>query len=182
MSGITLDEIVFTTGAGAVDADTLRVHLSDESLAALENITVDISGAVADDDADSGNPVKIGGRGVSGALTALSASGDRFDLLGDLYRRVWVNSSANIGMNTEAASVTTTAAQVLGTALAGRRAVTIQNNGSQDVFLVESGATAKAAGLKIPKRSSATYDLGPDIDIYLVADSGTQDVRLLEVA
>lgn len=43
MSGISLDEIVFTTGSGAVDSDTLRVELSTESLAALENIEATIA-------------------------------------------------------------------------------------------------------------------------------------------
>ena len=143
-------------------------------------VAADLTSDVGDDDADSGNPVKIGGRGVSGALTALSASNDRFDLLGDLYRRLWINDSANIGINTEAATVTTTAAEVLASPLGGRRTVTIQNRGSASVFLLESGATAKTDGIEIPKKSSATYQFGEDINIFLVADSGSQDVRLLE--
>jgi hypothetical protein len=145
-------------------------------------VAADLTSDTADDAVDAGNPIKVGGRGVSGALTALSASGDRYHLLGDLYRRTWVNTSYNIGMNTVAASVTTTAAEVLGTPLAGRRSVTIQNKGVQSVFLVESGATAKTDGIEIPKNSSATFELGEDINIFLVADSGTQDVRLLELA
>lgn len=143
-------------------------------------VAADLTSQVADDAADSGNPIKVGGRGVSGALTALSASGDRFHLLGDLYRRTYVNTSYNIGIKTSAASVTTTAAQVLATALAGRRSVTIQNKGNQSVFLVHSGATAKTDGLEIPKYASATFEMAEDIDIYMVADAGTQDVRFLE--
>lgn len=145
-------------------------------------VAADLTSDVADDAADSGNPIKIGGRGVSGALTALSASNDRFDLLGDLYRRVWVNNSANIAMNTEAVSVTTTAAEVLATPLGGRKTITFQNRGNQSVFLLESAGTAKAQGIEIPKFSSATYDIGEDINVFLVSDSGSQDVRLLELA
>lgn len=145
-------------------------------------VAADLSSSVADDAADSGNPIKMGGRGVSGALTALSASNDRYDLLGDLYRRTWVNTSYNIGMNTVSATVTTTAAEVLAVPLGGRRSVTIQNLGSQAVFLLETAGTAKTDGVSIPKNSSATFDIGPDIDIFLVADSGSQDVRLMELA
>lgn len=145
-------------------------------------VAADLTSSIADDAVDSGNPIKVGGRGVSGALSALSASGDRFDLLGDLYRRVWVNDSANIAISTVAATVTTTAAEVLGTPLGGRRSVNIQNLGSQSVFLVESGATAKTLGTEIPKNSSADFKFGEDINIFLVADSGSQDVRLLELA
>ena len=45
-------------------------------------------GNVADDAVDSGNPVKIGSRALSGALAAVSATGDRADLISDLYRRI----------------------------------------------------------------------------------------------
>lgn len=277
MTGLSLYEIVFSTGSGAVDANTLRVELSTESLAALENINVtiqnaeveisndagnpipvsatqldiddlinttdsvaigdetnlvdlqqndavfgttafgfamfgvrrdasgspvsadgdahplvfnndgelkvaaDLTSSVADDAPDSGNPIKVGGRAIDGVLTAV-ADNDRVDMATDLYRRQWVNKSSNIAINTIAASVTTTAAEVLATPLAGRQSVTIQNNGNQDVFLVESGATPKTDGIRIPKQASATYDFGEDINIFLVADSGTQDVRLLEIA
>lgn len=257
MSGVTLDEIVFTTGSGAVDADTLRVELTTESLAALENVTVsatdldirdlvntqdsiaigdatniidvqtldsafgdtgngiilagvrqdaggspvsadgdahplvfndmgelkvaaNLSSSVADDDADGGNPIKVGGRGVSGALTALSATGDRYDLLGDLYRRTWVNTSRNVAMLNSAATVTTTAAQVLASPLAGRREVTIQNEGSQAVYIGSSAGVTAANGIKVSKNSSATFEWGEDIDIFMIAASGSQDVRFLE--
>ena len=144
-------------------------------------VAAELTSSVADDAVDSGNPIKVGGRAQSGPLTSVAA-GDRYDLTGDVYRRTYVNKSANIGMNTVAATVTTTAAEVLGTPLAGRQSVTIQNRGNQSVFLIESAATAKTLGIEIPARSSATYDIGEDVNIFLVADSGSQDVRLLELA
>jgi len=145
-------------------------------------VAADLTSSVADDAADSGNPIKIGGRGVDGALTALSASNDRFDLLGDMYRRVWVNTSSNISIQNSNSTVTTTAAEVLGTPLAGRRFVTIQNRGSQSVFLGDAADVTSANGVEIPKNSSATYEFGEDIDLFLIADSGSQDVRYLESA
>ncbi len=118
-------------------------------------VAADLSSDVPDDSADSGNPVKIGGRGVSGALTAMSASNDRYDLLGDLYRRTYVNDSPNIGSAHAAATVTTTAAEVMAAPLAGRRRVLIQNRGNQTVYLGNSGSVTSANGIAIPKKTSA---------------------------
>lgn len=145
-------------------------------------VASDLSSSVADDAADSGNPIKMGGRGVSGALTALSASNDRYDLLGDLYRRTWVNTSRNIGIQNTAATVTTTAAQVLSTPLAGRRGVTIQNEGNQAVYIGDASDVTSSNGIRVSKNSSAYFEFGEDIDIYMIASSGSQDVRFLEDA
>jgi len=142
----------------------------------------DLSSDTADDAADAGNPIKVGGRGVSGALTALSATNDRYDLLGDLYRRTWVNTSRNIAISNTNETVTTSAAEVLTSALAGRREVTIQNEGNVDVFLGSSGSVTTANGTKISKNSSATFEWGEDIGIFMIATSGSQDVRFLEAA
>jgi hypothetical protein len=143
-------------------------------------VAADLTSSVADDDADSGNPVKIGGRGVDGLLSALSASNDRFDLLGDMYRRVWVNSSANVGMNVGTETVGLTAVELAATPLAGRRFVTIQNEGTADVYIGHANTVTTANGIKISKKSSATFELGEDIDIYAISGTAGQDVRVLQ--
>lgn len=144
-------------------------------------VAADLTASIADDQADAGNPIKVGGRGVSGALTALSASSDRYDLLGDLYRRTWVNTSRNVAMSNTQDDVTTTAAEVLAAPLAGRREVTIQNEGSQPVYIGSSVGVTAGNGIKVSKNSSATFEWGEDINIFMIANSGTQDVRFLEV-
>lgn len=154
--------------------DTLAVNADG-------SINVSFSVVTGDDDADTGNPLKIGSRAFDGALTAVSASNDRADLLSDMYRRVWVNTSANIGLKTTAASVGTSAAEVVSVPLAGRRWVTIQNEGTADVYFGATGVTT-STGMKVSKKSSATFELGEDIDIFMISASGTQDVRILEVA
>lgn len=155
--------------------DTLSVN-ADGSINV--NLTDD---GIADDEADSGNPFKIGGRGVS-TLSALSAANDRFDMVGDLYRRVHVNDAANIGIKATDSDVTGTAAEVVATPLAGRKGVTIQNRGDKSVFVGEAVGVTAATGLEIPKKSSLTLPLGENCDIFMIADSGTQDVRFLEIA
>jgi hypothetical protein len=163
------DNVAISDGTDtlAVNADgSINVNLTDDG--------------IADDAADSGNPLKVGGRGVDGLLTALSASNDRFDLLGDLYRRVWVNTSANVGMTVGTETVGTTAAEVAASPLAGRRFVTIQNEGTVDVYMGHSAAVTTANGIKISKKSSATFELGEDIDIFMISGSAGQDVRILQ--
>lgn len=167
------------TLASSTSADGDYASLKVDSLGQLYT-RADLQSAIADDDADSGNPIKIGGRGVDGLLTALSASDDRYDLLGDMYRRTWVNTSANVGMQNSQDDVTGTAAEVLATPLAGRRFVTIQNEGSQDVYMGHNASVTAVNGVRIPKRASATYELGEDINIFMISASGTQDVRFLE--
>jgi hypothetical protein len=144
-------------------------------------VSANLSSSVSDDEPYTEMPIAIGGRGVSGALTALSATNDKFDILGDLYRRVWVNDSSNIGANAEAQSVGTTAAEALATPLAGRKSVTVQNNSNNSVYLGTDNTVTTANGMHIPKRSSATYPIGPDIDIWLIADAAATDVRLYEL-
>jgi len=143
-------------------------------------VAADLSSSVGDDDADSGNPVKIGSRAVDGLLSAVSATNDRADLLSDMYRRLWINNSANVGMQSSQETVTAVAAEVLSSPLAGRRFVTIQNQGNQDVFIGHDATLTSANGIKVPKKSSATYELGEDIDIFMISSSGSQDVRFLE--
>jgi len=190
--GINLDEMDDTLVVSATDLDirdlshtTDSVEIGDgtDTLAINGDGSINVSFSVvtADDSADAGNPLKIGGRGVSGALTALSASNDRYDLLGDLYRRTYVNDSANIAIKSTAETLSTTVGEIVATPLAGRRFVTIQNEGSVDVY-VGAAAITTATGMKISKRSSAEFMWGEDIDIFMIASSGTPDVRVLESA
>jgi hypothetical protein len=143
-------------------------------------VAADLTSDVADDATDGGNPIKIGGRGVDGLLTALSASGDRYDLLGDLYRRTWVNNSANVGMNVDTETVGTTAVELASTPLAGRKFITVQNEGNQDIFIGHSNAVTTGNGIKVSKKSSATFELGEDIDVWAISGSAGQDVRVLQ--
>jgi len=145
-------------------------------------VAADLSSSVADDAADSGNPIKVGGRGVSGALSALSASGDRFDLLGDLYRRVYVNTSPNVASQTSVVAASSTAAEIAATPLPGRRKIMVQNLGTKDVYLGEDNGVTTANGIFLPRGSSMEMEYGPDLNLWAITDSGTADLRILEAA
>lgn len=94
-----------TTGGGT-EATALRVTIATDSTGVLSiddnggAITVDgtvtasgVTGSVADDAADSGNPVKIGARAraFDGTDPGSVSEDDRVDLISDLNRRLYVN-------------------------------------------------------------------------------------------
>lgn len=137
-------------------------------------------GNVADDAADSENPVKVGSRAETGALSAVS-DGDRADLLSDDFRRVYVNSGANVAVEDTAVSVTTTATALPATALTGRRKIYIQNLDNQEIFLGGSGVTT-ANGLRIAAGGVFEDEVGDDVGLFAITASGTADVRVFELA
>ncbi len=85
-------------------------------------------------------------------------------------------------LQTTAETVTTTAAEIVSTPLSGRCSLIIQNNGTQPVYLGEDNTVTASTGLCIPKKSSLQYDLGENADLFLIATSGSQDVRVIEFA
>lgn len=137
-------------------------------------------GNVADDAADSENPVKVGSRAETGVLTAVS-DGDRADLLSDDFRRIYVNSGPNIAVEETAVSVTTTATALPATNLTGRRYILIQNLGGAQMFLGGSGVTA-ANGIRIAAGASWEGEVGDDVNLFAIKSAGTSDVRVLELA
>lgn len=137
-------------------------------------------GNVADDAADSENPIKVGSRAETGALTAVS-DGDRADLLSDDFRRIYVNSGSNVAVEDTAVSVTTTATALPTTALTGRRKIYIQNLDSQAIFLGGSGVTT-ANGLRIAAGGVFEDEVGDDVALFAICATGTADVRILELA
>lgn len=154
----------------AVNADgSINVNLTDDG--------------VADDAADAGNPLKVGSRAVSGALAAVSATNDRADLLSDMYRRVYVNDSPNIGAASDTVEVDNAAEVSLAASpLAGRRRMMIQNLGPNDIYVGPTGL-AVADGLRVGKGATLSLDLGQNVELFAISASATaSDVRVFELA
>ena len=211
MSGINLDELIKENLAFAddkVDVTGSEVSLDAATLAALENITVsatdldirDLTFATDKVDA-SGSEVSLDAATLA-ALENITVSATDFDIrdlshtqdslkVGDGTDFLAVNADGSINTITAppeyaaikntAETVTTTAAEVLSTPLSGRKEVTIQNEGSQDVYIGSTAGVTSANGIKISKASSATYLIPEDVNIFMVAASGSQDVRFLEL-
>lgn len=168
-NGTTWDRLTATAGA-------LDVNLKSTG------IGFQVQGDVADDAVDAGNPVKIGTRAVSGALTAVSAAGDRADAVSDVYRRIFINDSPNIGVATAASAITDTAAAILVAALAGRRRMILQNTGNAEVY-VGGASVSSTNGLLVPRGGSLTLEIGPDVALNAVCATGkSSSLRVFELA
>lgn len=157
--------------------DTLEIN-TDGSINV--NLTDD---GIADDEADSGNPFKVGSRSyfASSALTALSASGDRADLLSDAYRRIYINDAPNVGINNAAVSVGLTEVALPTTALAGRTRILIQNNGEKPLFVGKTGVST-SNGIEVAKGGTLSLEAGQGLALFGVSTAAAQDIRVLELA
>lgn len=165
------------TLASSVSADGDYAAFKLNSRGGLWTVPV---GTVADDAADSENPVKVGSRAESGALSAV-ADGDRADLLSDSFRRIYVNSSPNITSLASAVTVTTTATPLPATALTGRRYILIQNLGGSQMFIGDAAVTS-SSGVRLAAGASWEGELGDDVVLYAIKASGSSDVRVYEIA
>jgi hypothetical protein len=192
-------EQVFRSTGGTANADGLtaaNIHgLDVNAFAMVYNGTswdrlggssngVYVQGSVADDTVDAGNPLKIGMRALSGALSAVSATGDRADVISDLYRRMRVVDSPNISLDQGSTSIPDTTATAICTAIAGRIRVLIQNLGNKAVFVGSSDVTASGAtgGIKVSGGSNMEIPLGENVALYGISESGNLDVRWLQLA
>lgn len=137
-------------------------------------------GNVADDAADSGNPLKIGSRAVTGALSTV-AHNDRADALADQYRRMYVNDSAQVSLLSSTKTANNSASLVVSSALAGRRRIIVHNIGGNVAYLGHSGVTS-SNGLKLDREASVELDLGQYVDLYVITASSTTELRVLEIA
>ena len=167
----------------AGDTDSVLISDGTNDLTINANGSIDVNltdDGIPDGDADSGNPLKVGGRAIDGALTAVD-SGDRVDNLTDLYRRQFVNNAPNIGMDTTAATVGTSAAELVASPLAGRTKILIQNRGNKPIFIGPTGVTV-ADGVEISSGGYFQEDWGEDVDVFAISSSAGQDVRIMEIA
>jgi hypothetical protein len=143
-----------------------------------------VTGDILDDDPDAGaKSIKVGSRSEWGALSALSADGDRGDLISDKYRRVYVNNGSNIAMR--AAAVTAGVAQVElksgGSRLEGRRLLMVQNLSGKEVYIGETGVTS-SSGIVLAARASMSLDVGQDVAVFCLGSAAGLNLRVLELA
>jgi hypothetical protein len=170
------------TLANSTSADGDYGSLKLDSLGRLWTNSA-VSGDVADDAADSGNPLKIGTKAINGALTAISAGDDRANAISDMYRRLWVTTAPNAAGSNAAVSVDTTAGgvTVFATPIEGRAEVEVQNLGSKAIYLGFGTVTA-SNGIRVAGGATWSRQLGPDVILKAIADTGTQDVRVMQLA
>lgn len=159
--------------------DFLAVN-ADGSINVAGTFTID--GQYAEDSAHASGDVGLYNLAVraDAPVVATSANGDYASQTVDAYNRSWVNTGANVAMTVGAASVTTTSA-LLVAAAAGRRRIRVLNNGSKVVYFGPSGVAA-SDGWPIPSGASDEFEIGPGIALHAVAQSGTQEIRWVQLA
>lgn len=113
---------------------------------------------------------------------ATSANGDYASFLSDNKGRIWVNDAANVAQSYGALSITSTAAEFLGSPLSGRKVLLLQNLGSKDVYIGFDNSVTSSNGLQLAKYSSIELPFGDNLDVFMVTASGTADVRYIQLA
>jgi hypothetical protein len=91
-----------------------------------------------------------------------------------------INSSGVEG----AITVTTTAieAKVGASRLVNRKLLTVFNNGSQPIYFGYNSTVTTASGTPIVKDQSASWDVGDGLGVWLIASSGSHNVRVTEAS
>jgi hypothetical protein len=88
---------------------------------------------------------------------------------------------ANTALAAAATSVTTTATNLVASPLANRKYLFVQNLGNRSIYLGGSGVTV-AQGFRLSPGAALDARIGAAVSLYAITDSGTQDVRNLELS
>jgi hypothetical protein len=141
-----------------------------------------INGQYAEDSAHVSGDIGLYNLAVRADAPAVasSASGDYASQTVDAYNRSWINPGSNISIANGSASVTTSTG-LLVAAAAGRRKILVQNLGGKKVYLGASGVST-ANGIQLPSGADLELEIGPALALHAVAESGTMDVRYLQLA
>lgn len=83
-----------------------------------------------------------------------------------------------------AIAVTNTAieAKVGASPLPNRKSVTVYNNGNQTIYWGYTNAVTTLTGTPIAKKQSVEFAVGDGQSVWLIASSGSQNVRITEAA
>jgi hypothetical protein len=192
--GITLDEIL-------IDASTSSIAISDGTdtlgINADGSINVAFAAGAEIKITDGTDDLAINADGsINSVVTATNLDirdlthvtdsikvGDGTDfLLVNTDGSINTKSAPGASIKNSASAVTTTATQVLAAPLANRVSVIIQNEGTANVYVGFSAAVTAANGIKISKSANISLDVGVAATIFMIASSGSQDVRFLEIA
>lgn len=96
-----MNGVATSMGNGASGTGVQRVTMANDSTGILAGVTTVTTvstltgGGVAHDGADSGNPIKMGGRAVNADITAVSANNDRTDFVATLTGKQIVQPYSN---------------------------------------------------------------------------------------
>lgn len=137
-------------------------------------------GTSADDAADTEAPIKVGSKATGSALSPVSTTGDRADLTSDMYRRIFINDSPNIGVSSQLLTVGATEV-AFPAALGGRRRLMVQNTSNNDVCVGPTGLSM-SSGLRVGKGSTLSLEVGENVNLFSISGSAGNAIRIFELA
>lgn len=118
--------------------------------------------------------------GAGTALTSTLVSGKQaLDV--NLVNTLTVSDVDNTAMTTEADSITTTSGAAITSVLANRKDVKLYNNGTKIIYIGPSGVST-ANGFPLFPGSILEAEIGPAVAIHAVAQSGTQELRVMQMS
>ena len=173
------------------DVDIASIAAGDNNIGNVDIVTM--PGMYVEDAASSGGEdlMMIGGYRQDSDTSPVSADGDFhgliFNELGQLKVAAQLDNTSNSSFVVTSTTVTSGVGgvQLIASALTGRRELTMQNLGSQDVWIKHlTGVTAGSGGngFLLPKDSSANYMWGASLDPYGITASSTAVVKCIESA
>jgi len=99
----------------------------------------------------------------------------------NLVNALTVSDVDNVAMATESKTVTTTSGAAIASVLSNRKDVKLYNNGSKIIYIGPSGV-ATSDGFPLPPGSILEAEIGPAVAIHAVAQTGSQDLRVLQMS
>ncbi len=168
---ILADTANIDTNVAAILADTATIDSNLASIVKLED-AAHVSG-------DAGVMALSVRRDTP---SSLGANGDYSPQTLDNKARLHVNGSHNIAWQTSVSTVGLLATELAATPLSGRKKVLIVNNGTKSIFLGESNLVTTLTGIEIPQHASIEFEFGEILDIWAIAGTAGQDVRVMEAA
>lgn len=114
--------------------------------------------------------------------TTLSGIKTKTDGLNFAGQKLMVVDAPNAGFKASAATVTGVAAELAATPLSGRVRIMIQNLGSKAIYLGFDNTVSASNGLRVSPGAFLEMPFGASLDLWAVSESGSQDIRIVEIA
>lgn len=112
--------------------------------------------------------------------SSTSADGDYSSFKSDALGRLYIYKAKQSGAY-GAVPVGNTATDIIGTDLANRTSIIIQNISNRDVFIGTNASVTTANGIRLAAGSSMEVEAGPTLNWHGITSDGTADVRYLEL-
>ena len=187
---LSFDVTVPDNGAnvGAYLRDSVGALITSTLIGAKQSLDVNVvvgadDGVFAEDSvhttADNGTYVLSVREDTLASST--SATGDYQSFKTDALGRLWANRSGQSAAY-GAVSIADTATDIIGTDLANRIKVIVQNTDNKNVFLGSNASVTTVNGLRLSAGSSIELEVGAGVNLHGITATGVADVRYFEVA